>query len=67
VNTRKREMLSKLSKLGFDARIKRQTEEYFNGSLQECERIKIKKLIEFVDKVLDESLFLRNKKGSPVP
>ncbi|OQX59186.1 MAG: hypothetical protein B5M52_03865 [Helicobacteraceae bacterium 4484_230] len=67
MNTRKKEMLLKLSKLGFDSETKRQAEEYFNGSLQGHECIKIKKLVEFIDKVLDESLFFKNKRGSPLP
>ena len=63
MNIKKREMLSRLSKLGFDPEIKREAEKYFNGSLHGDDFARIKKLIEFVATVLDESLFLKNKKA----
>jgi len=59
------EITQRLSELGFDDRLKKKVQLFFEGSLEPVEEQKIRQLILFMEEVLDEHLF--KKRGAQCP
>lgn len=54
-------VISKLTILGFEQDVRNKVLLYYEGSLKESEHIKTKKLIEFIENVLDDALFKKRQ------
>ncbi len=54
-------IMTRLSHLGFESSLREKVKLYFEGSLDRNEEVEIQKLIVFVEEVVDERLFKKER------